>query len=167
MDRLAKKAKLAKDLGVSYGQLMVMVEAGKITIDLPVKKNPEPALNGRKCVECDKPLVRQQRRFCSDVCREKAQKQKAYANRGKKENGLHCLNCGMALVAHQTRFCSPGCQQHRRKYKEIAIPCKFCGKPVTGKRKYCSDKCRDMGNGFPRRGGMINDQTMAKQFRVQ
>lgn len=102
MDRLAKKAKLARELGVSYGQLMAMVEAGKITIDLPVKKNPDPALNGRKCVECDKPLVRQQRRFCSDVCREKAGQREYYLK--------------------------------RKKLFE---------------------------------GGMINDQTMAKQFRVQ
>ena len=65
---------------------------------------------------------------------------------------LHCEVCGAPLPAHQgrgqpQRFCSNACKQlaHRQR-NNSAGTCEYCGAPVEGNERFCSDRCYYYGH---------------------
>ncbi len=72
---------------------------------------------------------------------------------------IYCKNCGGTIPEGSEEFCCLECEeswerkesgetaQEREKPKEKKIrTCRFCGKPVTGKRQYCGRRCQYLYN---------------------
>lgn len=67
---------------------------------------------------------------------------------------LYCEVCEAPLPAHQGRgqpqhYCSDACKQvaHRRRSEgECECECEYCGGPVDGNDRFCSDRCYYYGH---------------------
>ena len=58
---------------------------------------------------------------------------------------LYCEVCRAPLPAKRgrgqpRRYCSPACKQAAHRRRRV-VECEHCGKAMTGKGRYCSDRC--------------------------
>ena len=134
---------------------MVPVEEPKKKAKKPANRKPE-----RKCVVCGGVLGQYQRKYCSDECDRKAQKEryaakerKPYVSTAARED-RPCAVCGnmMLKALRQQRYCSPACKAEGTRQIQLAYKqangqgpkvriCRVCGIRIEGKGiKYCT-KC--------------------------
>ena len=106
--------------------------------------------DNKKCLECDKQLIRNTK-FCNSSCSAK------YNNRKypKRSSGLKkpvCLNCNIELKRIKQKYCSTKCQMTYQT-NIVTIPKILsgnCNSPDTLKKyikKHISDKCSECGVG--------------------
>jgi len=97
----------------------------------------------KQCLQCDKELVKWQKKFCSLSC------STTYNNIGINRHGtikkVHCLQCNKETI--NSKFCSKSCSVT---YNNSGINrhgtgkkyCLSCNKEIPNRNKYCNSSCQ-------------------------
>ena len=95
------------------------------------------------CLNCSKPLIKWQKKYCSFSCQAKNRKTtnlKEY-NEHRRKKPKKCQNVSCETLTTNPKYCSHICSCKAKTNTKKIIKCIGCNKNTSNK-SYCSQKCR-------------------------